>query len=81
MPGTLILSACFCMCTAACQGSFMTPDVCHDRAENGVIADWAPDGSMLLVATTAPRLRVDNGLLIMGYHGEHLAQHPMKVQT
>ena len=49
------------------------------RAENGVLAEWAPDGSKLLVATTSPRLRVDNGLLIMGYHGEHLAHHPMKV--
>ena len=31
------------------------------RAENGVSLDWSPDGRHLLTATTAPRLRVDNG--------------------
>ena len=31
------------------------------RAENGVSLDWSPNGRHLLTATTAPRLRVDNG--------------------
>ena len=31
------------------------------RAENGVSLEWSPDGRHLLTATTAPRLRVDNG--------------------
>ena len=35
------------------------------RADNGVIAEWAPDGRSLLVATTAPRLRVDNGFQLL----------------
>ena len=35
------------------------------RVENGVAAQWAPDGRALVVATLAPRLRVDNGVRLV----------------
>ena len=54
--------------------------MCVHRAENGVVMEWSPDGALLLVATTAPRMRVDNGLLIMGLHGEHLHRQDMQVR-
>lgn len=41
--------------------------------------EWAPSGALLMVATTSPRLRVDNGLLILGLYGEHLHRHDMPV--
>ena len=44
-----------------------------------MLLEWAPDGALLLVATTAPRLRVDNGLLVMSLHGEHLHRYDMQV--
>ncbi|EFJ45878.1 eukaryotic translation initiation factor [Volvox carteri f. nagariensis] len=35
-----------------------------------VSAEWSPDGRLLLTATTAPRLRVDNNIKVFTYHGE-----------
>ncbi len=32
------------------------------RAEDGVSMDWSPDGRVLMTATTAPRMRVNNGI-------------------
>lgn len=49
------------------------------RAEYGVQAEWAPDGRLLLIATTAPRLRVDNGITLYAYHGALLAKQPYQV--
>jgi translation initiation factor 2A len=49
------------------------------RVENGVSAEWAPDGRTLLVATTAPRLRVDNGLRLVKYDGALVAAKPYPV--
>ena len=37
-----------------------------------VSAEWSPDGRSLLVATTAPRLRVDNSFKVIAYHGEQV---------
>ena len=49
------------------------------RAEYGVIAEWSPNGRMLLVATTAPRLRVDNGLTLYRCDGALLSKQPYEV--
>ncbi|KAK9805709.1 hypothetical protein WJX73_000716 [Symbiochloris irregularis] len=49
------------------------------RAENGVVAEWSPDGRALLVATTAPRLRMDNAFALYRYDGALLAKHPVEV--
>lgn len=49
------------------------------RVENGVSAEWAPDGRTLLVATVTPRLRVDNGLRLIKYDGTLLASRPYPV--
>lgn len=49
------------------------------RVENGVTCDWAPDGRSLLVATLAPRLRVDNGIRIVKYDGSLLLERPFPV--
>lgn len=35
--------------------------VCHMRAPNTTLCRWAPDSQHLFTATTAPRLRIDNG--------------------
>lgn len=37
-----------------------------------VTGDWSPDGRHFLVATTAPRLRVDNGFKVFTYYGTTL---------
>ncbi len=37
-----------------------------------VAAEWSPDGRLLLTATTAPRLRVDNNVKVFTYYGEIL---------
>eukprot|EP00884_Botryococcus_braunii_P023068 jgi/Botrbrau1/9445/Bobra.0252s0068.2 len=42
------------------------------RVENGVTAEWSPDGRLIAVATTAPRLRVDNKVCLLRYTGEEL---------
>jgi len=39
------------------------------RANNGVSLQWSPCGRYVLAATTAPRLRVDNGVQIFKYTG------------
>ena len=45
-----------------------------------VTAEWSPDGRMLLTATTAPRMRVDNNLKVYTYYGMFVALNP-KPQT
>jgi len=42
------------------------------RLVNNVVADWFEDGKHLVLATTSPRLRVDNKLMIMRYNCEIL---------
>ena len=49
------------------------------RAEYGVLAEWSPSGRILLVATTAPRLRVDNGFTLYSYNGSMLSRQPFEV--
>jgi len=44
------------------------------RASNGVSLEWSPCGRYILTATTAPRLRVDNGFQVFKYNGSLLAQ-------
>lgn len=41
-----------------------------------VAAEWSPDGRMLLTATTAPRLRVDNNVKVFTYYGEQKLHVP-----
>ena len=45
-----------------------------------MVAEWSPSGRVLLVATTAPRLRVDNGLTLYTYTGAKLSRQPYEVQ-
>ncbi|EIE21931.1 eIF2A-domain-containing protein [Coccomyxa subellipsoidea C-169] len=49
------------------------------RADNAVSLEWAPDGRSVLTATTAPRLRVDNGFQIYKYTGEKLLEQKVEV--
>mmetsp|Transcript_31531 Transcript_31531/g.57290 ORF Transcript_31531/g.57290 Transcript_31531/m.57290 type:complete len:604 (-) Transcript_31531:203-2014(-) len=42
-----------------------------------VTAEWSPDGRHLLLATTAPRMRVDNQYRVLHYHGAASASSPM----
>ena len=44
------------------------------RASNGVSLQWSPCGRYVLTATTAPRLRVDNGLQVFKYNGNLITQ-------
>ncbi len=46
------------------------------RADNAVSLEWAPDGRSVLTATTAPRLRVDNGFQIYKYAHIHACMRP-----
>jgi translation initiation factor 2A len=50
--------------------------VVETRLPNTVSLEWSPCGRMLLGATTAPRLQVDNGLRLMKYTGEILLDRP-----
>ena len=43
------------------------------RAAGGVSLEWSPDARLLLVSTTAPRLRVDNGVRVFRYDGALVA--------
>ena len=43
------------------------------RAAGGVSLEWSPDARLLLVSTTAPRLRVDNGVRVFKYDGSLVA--------
>jgi len=40
------------------------------ESSNPSICEWSPDGRHILTATTSPRLRVDNGVMIWHYTGE-----------
>ncbi|MEW5320441.1 MAG: hypothetical protein WDW38_011515 [Sanguina aurantia] len=44
-----------------------------------VTGDWSPDGRHFLVATTAPRLRVDNGFKVFTYYGEQVSSQAVPV--
>lgn len=39
-----------------------------------VSCSWSPDGRYLMTATTAPRLRVDNGIKVFTYYGEQVSE-------
>lgn len=59
---------------------------CHpfaSRAENGVALEWSPDGQKVLISTTAPRLRVDNGIRVVRADAKLLAQkaYPLLLQA
>uniref|UniRef100_A0A1D2AE34 Eukaryotic translation initiation factor 2A n=1 Tax=Auxenochlorella protothecoides TaxID=3075 RepID=A0A1D2AE34_AUXPR len=49
------------------------------RAENGVALEWSPCGHMVLVSTTAPRLRVDNGIQVFRADAARLAARPYPI--
>ena len=40
------------------------------ESSNPSICEWSPDGRHILTATTSPRLRVENGIMIWHYTGE-----------
>jgi translation initiation factor 2A len=40
------------------------------ESSNPSICEWSPDGRHILTATTSPRLRVDNGVMMWHYTGE-----------
>lgn len=44
-------------------------------ATNSSYYDWSPCGTVLVTATTAPRLRVDNGVKLWDYTGRLLYEH------
>eukprot|EP00232_Nephroselmis_pyriformis_P008430 CAMPEP_0182877042 /NCGR_PEP_ID=MMETSP0034_2-20130328/14512_1 /TAXON_ID=156128 /ORGANISM="Nephroselmis pyriformis, Strain CCMP717" /LENGTH=518 /DNA_ID=CAMNT_0025009863 /DNA_START=3 /DNA_END=1555 /DNA_ORIENTATION=+ len=48
------------------------------KAPCTVSCEWGPDGRHLLTATTAPRLRVDNGYKIYKYNGELVHKQDME---
>ncbi|KAL6548774.1 hypothetical protein OROGR_008540 [Orobanche gracilis] len=39
------------------------------KAELSVTSEWSPDGRYFMIATTAPRLQVDNGIKIFHHNG------------
>ena len=49
------------------------------RAAGGVSLEWSPDSRLLLVSTTAPRLRVDNGVRVFSWDGALVASRPWEV--
>lgn len=46
------------------------------RLECCVTSSWSPDGRHYLAATTAPRMRVDNKIVMYDYCGQHLCAVP-----
>lgn len=49
------------------------------RAAGGVSLEWSPCARLLLVSTTAPRLRVDNGVRVFKYDGSLVASKAWEV--
>lgn len=47
---------------------------------NTTLLQWSPDGTHFVTATTAPRLRVDNGFKIWHYSGALLYERPWNKQ-
>lgn len=56
---------------------FLTHRSC--RAENGVALEWSPCGHNVLVSTTAPRLRVDNGVHVFRADAAKLSARPYPI--
>lgn len=56
-----------------------TPLASCPRAENGVALEWSPCGHKVLVSTTAPRLRVDNGIQVFRADAARLAARPYPI--
>lgn len=56
-----------------------TPLASCSRAENGVALEWSPCGHKVLVSTTAPRLRVDNGIQVFRADAARLAARPYPI--
>lgn len=48
------------------------------ESSNPSICEWSPDGRHILTATTSPRLRVDNGVMIWHYTGELMYKADME---
>eukprot|EP00405_Crypthecodinium_cohnii_P007288 CAMPEP_0206421924 /NCGR_PEP_ID=MMETSP0324_2-20121206/1744_1 /ASSEMBLY_ACC=CAM_ASM_000836 /TAXON_ID=2866 /ORGANISM="Crypthecodinium cohnii, Strain Seligo" /LENGTH=618 /DNA_ID=CAMNT_0053886125 /DNA_START=1 /DNA_END=1857 /DNA_ORIENTATION=- len=48
------------------------------RFETCVLSSWSPDGRQLLAATTAPRMRVDNKIVVYDYCGCRISQNPFE---
>ncbi|XP_055868994.1 eukaryotic translation initiation factor 2A-like [Biomphalaria glabrata] len=49
--------------------------IAKTQATDTTYLEWSPDGQHLLTATTAPRLRVGNGIRIWHYSGTLMLQH------
>ncbi|XP_065207991.1 eukaryotic translation initiation factor 2A [Planococcus citri] len=50
------------------------------ECSNTTLLQWSPDGTHFVTATTAPRLRVDNGFKIWHYSGALLYERPWNKQ-
>lgn len=48
------------------------------ESSNPSICEWSPDGQHILTATTSPRLRVDNGVMIWHYSGALMYKSDME---
>ena len=48
------------------------------ESSNPSICEWSPDGRHILTATTSPRLRVDNGVMMWYYTGELMYKADME---
>lgn len=48
------------------------------ESSNPSICEWSPDGRHILTATTSPRLRVDNGVMMWHYTGELMYKADME---
>lgn len=48
------------------------------ESSNPSICEWSPDGRHILTATTSPRLRVDNGIMVWHYTGELMYKADME---
>ncbi|TGZ80227.1 translation initiation factor eIF-2A [Ascodesmis nigricans] len=51
------------------QEECMMTKITTIHSSNPSICEWSPDGQHILTATTSPRLRVDNGVMIWHYTG------------
>jgi len=54
-----------------------TKMLCNMDAADTTYLQWCPDGQHFLTCTTAPRLRVGNGVKVWHYSGSLLHEHPV----
>lgn len=51
--------------------------VCSFRASDPSVCEWSPDGQYIMMATTTPRLRVDNGIRLWHVSGSLMYNEDM----